>query len=76
MTIDWKKKKTEAVPTEARARISRGKETFFTMPALATTVPVAVCTPTWKRFHSSRPENRKMTKFGIPFFKMTWKTRK
>ena len=38
-TMDWKKKNTHAEPTEANARISRGNETFFTMPPLATTVP-------------------------------------
>ena len=45
MTMAWKKKKTQAEPTAARARISRGKETFLTMPALLTTTPVPVRTP-------------------------------
>ena len=45
MTMDWKKKKTQAEPTAARARISRGNETFLTMPALFTTTPVPVRTP-------------------------------
>ena len=58
----------------ARARISRGKDTFFTRPALLTTTPVAAITPVWKKFHSSSPENRKMTKLGIPFFRKTPKT--
>jgi hypothetical protein len=55
MTMDWKKKKTQAEPTAARARISRGNDTFFTMPALLTMTPVPVSTPSWKRFHTSRP---------------------
>jgi hypothetical protein len=42
MTMAWKKKKTQADPTAANARISRGKDTFFTMPALFTTTPVQV----------------------------------
>ena len=65
MTMDWKKKKTQAEPTAASARISRGNETFLTRPALFTTTPVPVRTPGEKRFHSRSPANRKMTKFGI-----------
>ena len=45
ITQAWKKKKTQAEPTAARARISRGNDTFFTSPALLTTTPVAVRTP-------------------------------
>ena len=45
MTQAWKKKKTPAEPTDARARISRGNDTFFTRPALFTTTPVALMTP-------------------------------
>ena len=74
MTMDWKKKNTQADPTAARARISRGNETFFTMPALLTTTPVPVWTPSWKRFHSSKPANRKMTKSGILLPRISWKT--
>ncbi len=55
ITIDWKKKKTQADPTAASERISRGNETFFTMPALLTTTPVPVSTPREKRFHSKQP---------------------
>lgn len=65
MTTDWKKKKTQADPTAAKARISRGNDTFLTMPALLTTTPVPVRTPSEKRFHKRRPAMRKMTKFGI-----------
>ena len=76
MTMAWKKKKTQAEPTAARARISRGNETFFTMPALFTTTPVPVSTPSEKRFHSSSPAKRKMTKFGILLPSTIWKTTK
>ena len=58
MTMAWKKKKTQAEPTAASARISRGKDTFFTMPALFTTTPVPVRTPRENRFHSSSPAKR------------------
>ena len=75
ITIAWKKKKTQAEPTAARARISRGKETFFTMPALFTTTPVPVSTPSEKRFHSSSPAKRKMTKCGILLPSTIWKTK-
>ena len=75
MTQAWKKKKTPAEPMEARARISRGNDTFFTSPALLTTTPVAVMTPVGKKFQSSRPANKKMTKLGMPFFRRTPKTR-
>ena len=34
ITQDWKKKKTQAEPTAARARISRGNDTFLTMPGV------------------------------------------
>ena len=42
MTMAWKNKNTPDVPTAAKQRISRGKETFFTSPALSTMVPVAI----------------------------------
>src|SRR5262249_31019076 len=36
-----KKKCTSMLPTDANGRISRGNDTFFTSPELATTEPVA-----------------------------------
>ena len=69
ITHAWKKKKTDADPTEASGRISRGNDIFFTRPALVTITLVAACTPVWNRFQASRPENKRITKFGIPFFK-------
>ena len=42
-----------------------GNDTFFTMPALLTITPVPVRTPSGKRFHSSSPAKRKMTKSGM-----------
>ncbi len=76
MTMAWNTKNTDAEPIDARARISRGKDTFFTRPALFTTTPVPVWTPTWNRFHTSRPENKKITKWGTPFLAMNWNTMK
>ena len=76
ITIDWKKKNTQAEPTAARARISRGNETFFTMPALLTTTPVPVSTPSEKRFQSSSPAKRKITKSGCLLPSTIWKTTK
>ena len=76
ITMAWKKKKTQADPTAASERISRGNETFFTMPALLTTTPVPVSTPKEKRFHSSRPANRKITKWGCLLFRTIEKTTK
>ena len=58
MTMAWKKKKTQAEPTAARARISRGNDTFFTMPALLTTTRYRSARPSWNRFHSSSPAKR------------------
>ncbi len=58
MTMAWKKKKTQAEPMAARARISRGNDTFLTMPALFTTTPVPVRTPSEKRFHNRSPAKR------------------
>ena len=65
MTIGLEEEEDQAEPTEARARISRGKDTFFTMPALFTTTPVPSAAPDGNRFHSSSPANRKMTKCGM-----------
>ncbi len=76
ITIVWKKKKTQAEPTAARARISRGNETFLTMPALFTTTPVPVSTPRENRFQISSPANRKITKCGILLPSTIWKTKK
>jgi hypothetical protein len=76
MTMVWNTKNTQAEPTAARERISLGNETFLTMPALFTTTPVPVRTPSEKRFHRSRPANRKMTKSGMWFPRMIWKTKK
>ena len=56
-TMDWNKKNMKADPTDASARISRGKATFFTMPPLATTVWVPESTAVWKRFHTNIAEN-------------------
>ena len=76
ITQDWKKKKTHAEPTAARARISRGNDTFLTIPELLTITPVPVSTPSWKRFQISRPEKRKMTKLGMRLPSTTWNTMK
>src|SRR5580698_5770450 len=76
ITMDWKKKNTDAVPMAAIARISRGNDTFFTSPELVTTAPVALSTPTWKRLYTRRPENKKMTKCGMPLREMYWNTTK
>src|ERR1019366_2059847 len=64
ITQDWKKKNTDAEPTDANARISRGNETFFTSPALLTMAPVAVSTEVWNRFQASKPENSRITNSG------------
>ena len=53
-----------------------GNETFLTMPALLTTTPVPVRTPSEKRFHSSSPAKRKITKFGMWLPSTIWKTTK
>ncbi len=75
MTQTWKNKKTPAEPMAAKARISRGNDTFLTRPALLTITPVADITPVEKKFHKSNPENKKMTKSGMPFLRRTPKTR-
>ena len=57
MTMDWNRKNMNADPTDAKARISRGKATFLTMPPLDTMVLVADkhgrleegSTPAWRR---------------------------
>src|SRR5580658_2433103 len=43
-TMDWNRKNMKADPTEARARISRGKATFLTMAAFDTTELVPLST--------------------------------
>src|SRR5271155_2728188 len=75
ITQDWKKRKTEAEPIEASGSISRGKDTFLTKAALLTIALVAVVTPVEKRFHTSKPEKRSITKSGMPFLSTTANTR-
>src|ERR1700685_2883569 len=75
-TMAWKKKNTLADPMDAKAKISRGNEIFFTKPALLTTTPVAVTTASWNMFQTKNPENKKITKFGMPFFEIDWNTTK
>ena len=53
-----RKKCTSMLPIAASGRISRGNETFFTRPALATTEVHAPDSPVEKRFHTRRPESR------------------
>ncbi len=65
-TMLCRKKCTSMLPTEARGRISRGNDTFFTRPAFATTDPVAAPSPVENRFHTSSPERSQIGKAGIP----------
>jgi hypothetical protein len=44
------------------------------MPAFATTTPVAAMAALLNRFHTNRPQNRKMAKEGMVFLAMTLKT--
>ena len=46
------------VPTWAMARISRGKETFFTIPAWATSTPAELRSELLNKFQGSSPANR------------------
>ena len=64
ITTAWKKKKTQAEPTAARARISRGKATFFTMPALFTTTPVPVSTPSVEEVPHQQPGEQEDDEVG------------
>ena len=73
-TIAWRKKCTSAAPMEAIGRISRGKATLRTSPALATTELVAPDRPTENRFQTRSPDSRKIGKFGMPLPRMSWKT--
>ena len=57
-TLAWKNRYTPAVPTEARTRISLGKETFLTIPARSTMTPVEVCRLVEKKFHITIPLKR------------------
>ena len=64
-TTTWMANRTRATPTTDRARSSRGKATFFTMPALPTTTRGRRQWPTpLNRFHTSRPANSQMAKWG------------
>ena len=63
-TTTWMAKSTMETPTTDRARSSRGKATFFTMPALPTTTDVAPMAAVLKRFQTRRPANSQMAKLG------------
>ena len=65
-TMLCRKKCTSMLPTAASGRISRGNETFFTRPELATTDPVAAPSPVENRFHTSRPERSQIGNAGMP----------
>ncbi len=67
-----RKKCTSMLPTAASGRISRGNETFLTRPALATTELQAPASPVEKRFHTSRPDSRKIGKPGTAVPRMSW----
>ena len=54
------------LPTAASGRISRGNATFFTSPAFATTDKQAADSPVEKRFHTSRPDSKKIGNSGTP----------
>ena len=61
-----KKKCTSMLPTAASGRISRGNATFLTSPALATTDEHAAPRAVENRFHTSRPDSRKIGNAGTP----------
>ena len=54
------------LPIAASGRISRGNATFFTSPAFATTDVQAEPSAVEKRFHTSRPESKKIGNSGTP----------
>ena len=55
---------TTATPTVDMARSSRGKATFLMIPALPTTTVVEPMAELLKRFHTRRPQNSQMAKWG------------
>ena len=63
-TTAWMKKSTRLTPTTERASSSRGKATFFTIPALPTTTDVAAMAEPLNRFQAIRPANSQMAKLG------------
>ena len=63
-TTTWMPNRIKLTPTTDRASSSRGKATFFTMPALPTTTPVAPMAEPLNRFHTIRPANSQMAKCG------------
>ena len=73
-TTTWMAKSTIDTPTTDRASSSRGKATFFTMPALPTTTAVAAMAAALNRFHTNRPANSQMAKCGWWFLAMILNT--
>ena len=62
-----KKKCTSMLPTAASGRISRGNETFFTRPGVRRPpTRQAAERPVEKRFHTSRPDSKKIGNAGTP----------
>src|SRR5580658_7121654 len=57
MTMDWNMKNTQAEPTDASGRISRGNATFLTSPLLCTIDPVALNVVVENRFQTNMAEN-------------------
>ena len=60
------------LPTAASGRISRGKATFLTSPALPTTEPHAPARPVENRFHTSKPDSRKIGNPGTAVPRISW----
>ncbi len=56
------------------ARSSRGKATFFTIPALPTTTVVEDIAEVLKRFHTIKPANSQMAKCGCGLLAMILNT--
>ena len=71
MTMRLEEEEDAAEPTEASARISRGKDTFFTIPALLTTDAGGGEHAEEKRFHSEHAREQEDDEVGACRFSRT-----